>query len=243
MARRLHPPPPPPTPPTPPPHAPPNAPTPLSIALVSYGEYHANPWNRAIHLVCVPAIFFSLLVGLAYVPAPLPGPLRPAAARLASLAHARLPLLFSERGASAAFLDAPLPFLAFLAYALYYALGLGAPVAGLCWTACVGAPLWLSAVAWAAAAPATAWRWGAALHAAGWVAQIFPGHVLFERRRPALADSFWQAVATAPLFVFVEVMFAAGWNKGLRAEVAAGVEAALTRHRRGLWAGAVEGRR
>lgn len=180
--------------------------SPLARALVSYGEYHHHPWNQAIHLVCVPAILFSLLVGLAYVPSPPP-----------------LPLVG---------VDAPLALFLVLAYALFYALGLGAPLAALFWLACVGLPLYLGAAALAAAAPGDAWRWALALHAAGWVLQIFPGHVLFERRRPALVDSFWQALATAPLFVFVEVMFAAGWNKGLRREVAQGVEAALRAHRR-----------
>jgi 2-hydroxy fatty acid dioxygenase len=212
----------------------------LCAALIAYGEYHANPWNQLIHLVCVPAILFSLLVALAYVRVPpslLPPPLRGARAALAARASQHAPpllrlLLPTPETAAAAFVDNPLPLAAVLAYALYYTFGLGAPLAGVCWTACVGFPLWLGAVRLFVASPESAWRWALYLHVAGWVAQIGPGHAWLEKRRPALVDSFWQAVATAPLFVFVEVMFFLGWNRRLRERVGEGVEAALRGHRK-----------
>lgn len=188
----------------------------LCAALVAYGEYHHNPYNQLIHLVCVPALLFTLLVGLAYVPLSLPAPFSAAAGGAAADA--------------AAWWRPPLPLAAVAAYGLYYSLALN-PFAGLCWTAVVGAPLWLAAVRLWSLAPAAAWRWALATHAASWFLQIVPGHALLEGRRPALVDSFWQAVLTAPLFVFLEVMFFAGWNRPLRERVRSGVEAALRRRR------------
>jgi 2-hydroxy fatty acid dioxygenase len=182
----------------------------LVSALVSYGEYHHHPVNQLIHLVCVPALLFTLLVALAYLPAP-PLP---------------LPLPSAALAASSSFFW---PLVATLLYIAYYTLALDC-FAGACWSLVIGAPLCLGAcVFYEALGPARAWRWAAVVHAASWALQIGPGHALFERRRPALVDSFWQAIATAPLFVFVEAMFAAGWNAPLRAKVERGVKEALRR--------------
>jgi 2-hydroxy fatty acid dioxygenase len=40
--------------------------------------------------------------------------------------------------------------------------------------------------------------------------QIHPGHAVFEGRKPALLDSFVQSLVVAPLFVFLELLFALG---------------------------------
>lgn len=37
-----------------------------------------------------------------------------------------------------------------------------------------------------------AWAWAAALFVLSWYAQIHPGHMMLEGRRPALLDSFFQ---------------------------------------------------
>lgn len=208
----------------------------LCAALVAYGEYHHNPWNQLIHLVCVPVLLFSLLVGLAYVPLALPpGGLAADVANAASAAAAKAaPWLADDLSAGLA--ARPLPLLAVLAYSLYYTLALD-PFAGLCWTLGLGAPLWLGAVHLWRVLPLSAWRWAVGVHALSWLLQIVPGHAMLEGRRPALVDSFWQAIATAPLFVFVEVLFAANWNPGLRARVRRGVEAALREHHRNKGAG------
>lgn len=178
----------------------------LCQALVSYGEYHAHPANQLIHLVCVPALLFTLLVALAYAPAP---PL-----------SLPLPLALSSYFSF-------WPLTVTLAYCAYYTCALDA-FAGACWSALVGLPLCAGACHFfAALGPAAAWRWAAITHALSWALQIGPGHAYFERRRPALVDSFWQAIATAPLFVFVEVLFALGWNGALRERVGKGVAAGL----------------
>ena len=42
---------------------------------------------------------------------------------------------------------------------------------------------------------------------------------MFEGRKPALVDSFWQALLTAPFFVWFEVLFALGYAPATRAEL------------------------
>ncbi|KAK1860467.1 hypothetical protein I4F81_003056 [Pyropia yezoensis] len=58
-------------------------------------------------------------------------------------------------------------------------------------------------------------RLPALVWAAGWVAQ-FVGHGVFEGRRPALVDSFVDAISTAPLFVFLEAVLGLGGLPALR---------------------------
>ena len=45
-----------------------------------------------------------------------------------------------------------------------------------------------------------------------WIAQ-FIGHGVFEKRAPALLDSWDQAFITAPLFVLLEIMFFFGYRR------------------------------
>lgn len=44
----------------------------LMEQLSFYGAYHSNRWNQLIHFVFVPAIFFTVVVWLAYTPALVP---------------------------------------------------------------------------------------------------------------------------------------------------------------------------
>ena len=83
-----------------------------------------------------------------------------------------------------------------------------------------GVPLWLTA-SWfeSAAGWDVAWKWALALHLLAWYAQIHPGHVVFEKKRPALLDSLAQSLVLAPLFVWMEVLFACGYRPGLRHNV------------------------
>ena len=53
-----------------------------------------------------------------------------------------------------------------------------------------------------------------ALQAASWIAQ-FAGHYLLEHRSPALLDNIFQAFLLAPLFVFMEFLFALGYRPAL----------------------------
>jgi uncharacterized membrane protein YGL010W len=112
-------------------------------------------------------------------------------------------------------------FLLLAAYSAYYvALE---PFAGLTWSACTALPMWGAANAFRQGVPA-AWAWALALHAFSWLAQIYLGHSLAERRRPALLDSFFQSLVLAPLFVWFELLFQLGYRPALKAEVDARVE-------------------
>jgi uncharacterized membrane protein YGL010W len=104
------------------------------------------------------------------------------------------------------------------AYSVFYLLL--EPVAGAAWAACVGLPTYVTAAAFAAAAPAPL-AWAAAVQVVSWAAQIVVGHAWLEKRRPALLDSFFQSLALAPFFVFYELLFLLGYRPALRAEVAA----------------------
>jgi uncharacterized membrane protein YGL010W len=40
-----------------------------------------------------------------------------------------------------------------------------------------------------------AWAWAVVLHVISWAMQVHLGHTVFEKRRPALLDSFFQVRA------------------------------------------------
>ena len=64
----------------------------------------------------------------------------------------------------------------------------------------------------------TANFWAAAAFVASWIAQ-FLGHGLFEGRAPALLDNIFQAFFLAPLFVWLEILFALGYRPELKSRV------------------------
>ena len=64
----------------------------------------------------------------------------------------------------------------------------------------------------------TANYWAAGGFVAAWIAQ-FLGHGLFEGRAPALLDNLFQALFLAPLFVWLELLFALGYRPELRDRV------------------------
>ena len=64
----------------------------------------------------------------------------------------------------------------------------------------------------------TANYWAAGLHVASWIAQ-FVGHGKFEGRAPALLDNLFQAIFLAPLFVWLETLFALGYRPELKERV------------------------
>lgn len=103
-----------------------------------------------------------------------------------------------------------------LGYGLYY-LSLE-PVVGSLWLALVGLPTWVTAT-WFRAAVPNAWAWAIGLHVLSWVVQIALGHQRFERRKPALLDSFFQSLVLAPLFVTYEVAFWLGYRPAFRREL------------------------
>jgi uncharacterized membrane protein YGL010W len=101
-------------------------------------------------------------------------------------------------------------------YSLYYLLL--EPFASATWTVAMAVPLWATAEAFQHAV-SNAWAWALGLHIISWVVQIYFGHTVAEKRRPALLDSFFQSLVLAPLFVWFELLFLLGYRKDLRDEV------------------------
>ena len=63
-----------------------------------------------------------------------------------------------------------------------------------------------------------------------WIAQ-FIGHGFFEKRSPAFVDNLFQAVFLAPLFVWLELLFALGYRSELKARVAKATDKELAKLR------------
>ncbi|KAF5827593.1 hypothetical protein DUNSADRAFT_400 [Dunaliella salina] len=119
------------------------------------------------------------------------------------------------------------PILLAASYSLFYTTL--DPLAGLSWAALVAYPLCKAALAFASVPNALAWAAG--LHVFSWYMQIHPGHAIFEKRKPALMDSLVQAFATAPLFVWLELLFLLGYQRGMQQELDKRVEAAVSRRK------------
>jgi len=79
----------------------------------------------------------------------------------------------------------------------------------------------------------TANYWAAGGFVTAWIAQ-FLGHGLFEGRAPALLDNLFQALFLAPLFVWLELLFALGYRPELRSRVEKMVLQDITKYRESL---------
>lgn len=55
--------------------------------------------------------------------------------------------------------------------------------------------------------------------------------MVFEKRAPALTDSFFQSLMLAPLFVWFEVLFLLGYRPALRARLQERVDANIRKYR------------
>jgi uncharacterized membrane protein YGL010W len=51
------------------------------------------------------------------------------------------------------------------------------------------------------------WKLAFVSHLFGWIVQVYVGHYVYEKRKPALLDSFFQAVTFAPMFVVYESLW------------------------------------
>lgn len=89
---------------------------------------------------------------------------------------------------------------------------------GLSWIVCTGLPLWVSAT-YLRLYVDRAWLWAVGVHVWSWYLQLHLGHGIFEKRRPAFVDSFFQSFMLAPLFVWYELLFSLGMCLELKARV------------------------
>jgi len=165
----------------------------LEKQLRFYGAYHHNPVNIAIHMVGVPAILWTtfLLFTNSGTLIPLPPSMT-------------VPHLELNAGT-----------LFCLSYCGLYILL--EPVAGTAF-----AVLLLASTAYGhylvEVHGMTANFWAAGGFVGSWIAQI-ASHGLFEGRAPALLDNLFQAFFLAPLFVWLEILFALGYRPELKDRV------------------------
>jgi uncharacterized membrane protein YGL010W len=68
------------------------------------------------------------------------------------------------------------------------------------------------------------------VHVFSWLAQ-FVGHGIFEGRAPALLDNLVQAIFLAPLFVWLEILFAFGYRPELKSRLDQSVEKEIAKFR------------
>lgn len=78
--------------------------------------------------------------------------------------------------------------------------------------------------------PKTATLAAGAVFAVAWILQ-FVGHGKFEGRAPALLDNLTQALLLAPLFVWLEFLFALGYRKELQQRVGEQVAKNIAQYR------------
>ncbi|QDZ25390.1 hypothetical protein HOP50_17g79300 [Chloropicon primus] len=162
----------------------------LGEKLAFYQSYHNNPWNKIIHVICIPLIVWAVLVWFCLV-------------------EVKVPVLDKEINLGMA---------TTIAYSVMYTLADYS--AGLTWVVFIGAPLYTVAMEAATAMEAkTASLWALAAFVFGFWVQIHAGHMVFEKRKPALMDGFAEAMLSAPLFVWLEIIFFFGFKKELQEEV------------------------
>jgi len=150
-----------------------------------YAQYHNNKVNQLIHFFFVPTILWTVLVWCAQT-----GPL---------LQVPQLP----------PWLPANLALFVGSTYVLYYIIL--EPVAGLLYAPFMGFMLYYANHV---ASIENIILYTLALHIFSWIMQ-FVGHGVAEKRAPALLDNLFQALALAPLFVFLEFLFVCGYRKEL----------------------------
>ncbi|KAG8845992.1 hypothetical protein FRB96_002218 [Tulasnella sp. 330] len=176
--------------------------------LVFYGAYHSNPYNIAIHILCVPLILWSAFVFLAVAPVPQAFP---------TITHDFNPYLAFEFNWA---------FLLALSYNIYYIVL--EPVAGLLYAPQMAAMV-LSAIAFAHRDDGV--KLAVYVHVFSWVMQ-FVGHGVAEKRAPALLDNILGALVLAPFFVHLEILFAIGYNKPLHKTIVNGSKVEIAKFRR-----------
>jgi len=178
----------------------------LKKQFVFYASYHNDPINILIHLMCIWPIFATTVVFLQYTPTLLDNP------------EALENLSFSKNiNLNGAFFFILLyivwyifmePFAGGLASLLILSIYIKSGQFVNAGVSIYGLPVWQAALA---------------IHVVAWIIQ-FIGHGVFEGRAPALLDSWDQAFITAPLFVFLEILFAAGYRKQFHSSMMKEVE-------------------
>lgn len=177
----------------------------LEHHLTFYGAYHHNATNITIHMVCVPLILISAFCMATYTGNLVPTP-----------AWLTVPYLELNLGTIAAILYS----------GLYLLLE---PFAGFFLSAfCIGGTALSNYLRQQDSA--TTFQGALALHIVCWIFQ-FIGHGVYEGRAPALLDNLIQAIFLAPMFVWLEILFAFGYRPELRSRVSKKVQIEIEKFR------------
>eukprot|EP00455_Lapot_gusevi_P013376 TRINITY_DN164_c0_g1_i6.p1 TRINITY_DN164_c0_g1~~TRINITY_DN164_c0_g1_i6.p1 ORF type:complete len:196 (-),score=83.71 TRINITY_DN164_c0_g1_i6:312-899(-) len=184
----------------------------LLDALTFYGSYHNNAGNKIVHLIFVPVLWATGAVFFCYAGTFTDVTLDSLGLPLPPLISQNFVFNYS--------------FLLFLGYALYYLYldlfaGLTADI--------LLFSLLLGANAFYAHFGADAWKYALAAHLFSWFMQIYLGHGVLEGRKPALMDSLFQSLVTAPLFVWLEFLFFFGYDKKFQDKLQVKIDAAIAK--------------
>jgi len=183
--------------------------------MTFYGSYHHHPVNKAIHIVFVPLIWWSVIVLLCNT-----GPVVPFSAQdLVGRFGFSLPAVVAEN------LVLNASFFVFVFYATYYLI-LGDLFAAITFDGVLLLML-LSANAFFKSFGPQANTYAFLVHVFSWYMQIHLGHMVFEGRKPALFDSLFQSLVLAPLFVWIEVLFLFGYRKEMAERLEKSILAAI----------------
>ncbi|MBW0539373.1 hypothetical protein O181_079088 [Austropuccinia psidii MF-1] len=198
-----------------------------------YGQYHSNPVNVYIHIICVPLIFFTSLI-LAH---------NTRLFQLTDISKLKfgkisLPdqlLATGILGKESTNYDLNLATITTLGYALYF-IALE-PLAGLLYS-----PILILMGHWSnvllqpnlnsQASPSNAnlYKITFGIWVFSWVLQ-FLGHGKFEKRAPALIDNLFQSIVLAVFFVWMEVLFKLGYRPSLKQKLDHKINNALSKYR------------
>jgi len=178
----------------------------LKKQFVFYASYHNDPINIIIHLICIWPIFATTVVFLQYTPTFASTP-----AFIESLPSGK------DVHVNGAFFFITL----YMAWYILMEPFAGSLASLLILTIFVKSGQYVAAGATILGLPV--WKAALAIHVTAWIIQ-FIGHGVFEGRAPALLDSWDQAFITAPLFVFLEILFAAGYRSEFHASMMKEVE-------------------
>lgn len=199
----------------------------LEEQFAFYGQYHVNPVNVLIHIICVPIIFSTWVAIAESVVSPhVPSLLIPYSSLLPQSLSPVLQLVETYFGK-----DLPLNFSTAWAWAYMVYFIILEPLAGFLYAPFLFAvPLF--AYHWNEIAPQQTFQYALYGFIFSWIAQ-FIGHGKFEGRAPALLDNLLQSLVLAVFFVFLEVLFNMGYKPALHKRLQNRIGKEVLKYRQG----------
>ncbi|ETW05117.1 hypothetical protein H310_04138 [Aphanomyces invadans] len=163
-----------------------------------YLSYHSNPINKLLHVICIWPILLSAIFLLCSTTPYFDVPFQPYVVANTALVGAVIYVVW---------------YIVLDSYA-------GTLAASFIVAMYIWSNVYIShAVATTGESP---WRMALGIHVTAWIIQ-FIGHGVFEKRAPALLDSWDQAIITAPLFVLLEVLLPFGYRRDMHDRIEAQV--------------------